>query len=430
MIDRTTPPPTYPSGHISIPEQAIEILPNGVTLHMLDQGTQEVNRLAIYWQGGGSESQSPSLPGIMAELLREGSSTSSGARIAEKLDYNGAWLRSRAGEHFTKLELTSLNSRTEHVLPVLLEIISSPSFPNNSFDVIKQKAVNRRRLSMSKVSFLSETACTKLIAGEGHPHSKLELPEQIEEISSVQITDSYRRILTADRCHAFLSGKITVRIKDIVTDMLLRLPVRQKAVNLDIRPYSPSGQSEIIIDRPEAVQSAVTIGIPAIDRSHPDYNNLRLTIMALGGYFGSRLMANIREEKGYTYGISSSLMGTMEGGYIIISAQCDNRYVRPLISEVKKELTDLASRPMDNEELRRLTLHASSALATTLDTPFSMMDYYETRHILHTPDDYFEAQLSAISSLSPETVTTMASRYLDPSGMRVAIAGNKSETGL
>ena len=141
-------------------------------------------------------------------------------------------------------------------------------------------------------------------------------------------------------------------------------------------------------------------------------------------------MMNIREDKGYTYSISSALLGAREGGYITISAQCDNRYTKELIDETRAELRHMADRPLTADELTRLKFNVASDLASTLDTPMTMMDYYELRHTVGIPDDYFYARQQALSALTPAKVCETARRYLDPDALRISVAGDLEKSGL
>lgn len=164
------------------------------------------------------------------------------------------------------------------------------------------------------------------------------------------------------------------------------------------------------------------MSIPAIPRTHPDYNALRMTVTALGGYFGSRLMTNIREDKGYTYGISAALLGAREGGYTMISAQCDDRYTEALIEETKSELRQMVDKPLSDDEFNRLKFNVASDLASTLDSPMTMMDYYILKRSVGIPDNYFEARQATLATIDPDTIREMSRRYLDPDQLRISIA--------
>jgi predicted Zn-dependent peptidase len=146
--------------------------------------------------------------------------------------------------------------------------------------------------------------------------------------------------------------------------------------------------------------------------------------MALGGYFGSRLMTNIREDKGYTYGISSALLGNWEGGVITISTQCDNNYSMAVIDEIKKEVSNLKKNDFCTDELNRLKRFAMTQIAGILDSPFTIMDYYENqRHVL-TSVDYYNQMQQSINLLTSQRISELADKYLDINEFRISIAGN------
>ena len=135
-------------------------------------------------------------------------------------------------------------------------------------------------------------------------------------------------------------------------------------------------------------------------------------------------MTNIREDKGYTYGISAALMGYREGACVHISTQCDNKYVYPLIDEIKKEIELLQSGGVSDEELARLQNYIMTSLVATLDSPFSIMEYYETLRAIGVGPDYFESQLQSVKNITSERIAQMATRYLDIESMYISIAGN------
>lgn len=163
--------------------------------------------------------------------------------------------------------------------------------------------------------------------------------------------------------------------------------------------------------------------MPAIDRNHPDYIVLRLLVMALGGYFGSRLMSNIREDKGYTYGINSYLLGYPEGGLIGISSSTDNSTADALIEETIGEIKRLSKGDFTEDEIARLKQHAMSTLASSLDSSFDIMEYYINGLVAFIPSNYFEEQVKAVKSLTPELLTRVAREHLSLDRLNIAVAG-------
>ena len=430
MLDRTQAPEIRPFGRLSIPEEQTQTLSNGLTLHTLFGGDQDVARLDIIADGGTSDCENPCVASFAAELMREGNRNSDSETIADRIDYNGAWLNSSASSHNTVLQLSSLSSKLLPLAPTMIDCLVCPTFPAEAFEIIRGKGVARQKLNMSRVSFLSAADNRRMTAGDDHPESQVPTPDDIASINIDRIKAFHDRILDARHIHAYLCGRVSDSDVRRLSDMLAQIPSHQSPSPVLIKPYAPTAPGLSLIDRPGSLQCAVTMSIPAIPRSHPDYNTLRMTVTALGGYFGSRLMMNIREDKGYTYSISSALLGAREGGYITISAQCDNRYTKELIDETRAELRHMADRPLTADELTRHKFNVASDLASTLDTPMTMMDYYELRHTVGIPDDYFYARQQALSALTPEKVCETARRYLDPDALRISVAGDLEKSGL
>lgn len=426
MLDRTTPPEVRPFGRLTLPGEQSITLPNGLTLHTLSGGDQDVMRLNIIADGGTYDCGNPCVASFAAELLREGNATADSEQIADLVDYNGAWFNSTASSHFTTLQISGLTSKLSVLTPVAVRCLIEPTFPSEAFDLIRAKGVALQRLNLSRVSFLANADNHRLIAGPSHPGSRVPSPEEIESISVGDLIEFHRRIVNARHIHAYLCGRISPSDIDMVARCLEQIPASDSKSPLTHVSYSSLPPTVSRVDKPGSLQSAVVMAIPAIPRNHPDYNALRLTVTALGGYFGSRLMMNIREDKGYTYGITAALMGSLDGSCITISAQCDNRYTSALIDETKAELLRMVSEPLSPEEFHRLKSIAASELASTLDSPMTVMDYYELRHTVSIPPDYFDARQDTIAAITPQIICDMAARYLRPELLRISIAGDLS----
>ncbi len=421
MLDRTTPPPVHTMGHISLPLPDCVTLSNGIRFHTIKGGSQEVVQLSLTWQGGCLEAPQPMVATIMASMMPQGTVSHTGTEISEILDFHGAMLKISAGQHITSLQLTALNSMLADVLPLVREVICEPSMSEQAFATFHEIEVNNFLLAHSKVSVLCSEALSPLVKGPQHPESIVPTIEQVQAISIGEVREFYGRLITADGCDAYLGGNFSDEIFDSVRSMLESLPVRGQALRKDIRPYAPEPPGKVVVEKPGAVQAAVEIGIPSIPRSHPDYIPLRLAVMALGGYFGSRLMKNIREDKGYTYGINAYLLGNQEGSYICVMAQTDASYVEAVIEEVGREMEQLAAGPLPPDEMMRLRQYASSALLETLDSPFSIIDHYKVIESVGLPEGYFENQVRWVRSLTPDIIMDMARKYIHPSQMRIAV---------
>ncbi len=430
-LDRSIPPRTKDFGHLQIQEPRLLRLDNGMRLTVIDRGPQQVNRLTMMWNGGSFDVDKPSSLILAANMLREGSKSRTSSEIAQLLDYNGAWLKSEVSSHHSSLVLHTLNSKFEAVLPAIVESVLYPSFPQKEFEINREKLACKCALDRKKVSFYSALESNRMIFGRNHPAARVDTPRQIRQTAVEELEELRASVFVTGGCELFLAGRITPQMEDYVNALFGGLPVSGKGMSQRVIPIDPDRERFALVQRPGSLQSAITFAIPTIKRTDPDYVDLRYAVMALGGYFGSRLMSNIRQEKGYTYGISAALLGNWECGVITISTQCDNRYVRDLIREVRKEISRMASDDFTPPELDRLKKFAMTQLASTLDSPFSTMDYYENMKLSRIPDDYFERQQLSLGSLTSDRIARLARQYIRPDELRTAVAGDLPDfTGL
>lgn len=422
--DRTKAPALRPLGTISLVPPQVYTLANGITLTTVRAGDQPLVRLVVMSDGGRYDFEPISVVPVMGEALREGAGDMSAEQIADIIDYSGARLGSRVSDHHNGIDLIALNSRLADLLPVLRAMITAPRFDDRTVDIIRRRQAANRAIQLTRVGVRATTFSKQMIAGHGHIAAALDTPEQIESVSPEMLRACHAATFGSAPLRAYLAGNFDDAVLRSVIDMLESLPAPGTASPVVITPYKPEPAARFDDIRPDAMQSAVSMTLPAIPREHPDYIPLRLTVMALGGYFGSRLMSNIREEKGLTYGIGASLQGSFEGSFVSIDAQCDAAYVDRVISESMAEIRRLVDNPVDGQELNRLKLKAWSSLASTADSPMSMIDYHITSLVVGTPPDYFTRQLDTLQSLSADTISRMASQYLSADAWRIAVSGN------
>lgn len=431
IVDRATAPEIREFGGLVMPEVKKSVLPNGIPLYELDHGSQEVCCLTCVWRGGIAETARKALPALVLSMMREGTGVHSGEEIADILEYNGAKLFVSADSHFSMLKLYTLNSRAAEVLPLLPEMILDPVFPEKNFEVLREKAAKNEEIRLAKVETQASIAINRMVMGENHPLAAAETPEQIRAYSRDDLVEWHKKVFPPvvsetgeSQLTLFLAGHITPGIERLIQDLFGHMPVKKsEPLPFNIVPFDCAGAGEerVVVDG--ALQSAVRMFIPAIDRRHPDYIVLRLLVMALGGYFGSRLMSNIREDKGYTYGINSYLLGYPEGGVVGITSSTDNSTVDALIEETIGEIRRLSTGDFSPGEMTRLKQHAMSVLASSLDSPFDIMDYYINALVAFIPPRYFEEQVAAVKSLTSQRLADVARMHLSLDRLNIAVAG-------
>lgn len=350
VFDRSKEPATSGFPTLVIPAPVVSILPNGIEVYSINAGDQPLNRITISFGSGMIEAALPDALQLATMLLREGTASYSGSMISETLDYHGAWLKCDALSHDTALNLWSINNSTLKLLPLLEEMIFDPSFPEKAFNALKQKHKAKFLLSQKNVSYVASVSDKKLVFGENHPINRILDADEIEDLTVDDIRAAWQNTFSSVP-KVFITGEITDLQPEII-DFLSRLKFSiSSRPAQNIVPMKPRhGGGTAIMDVDAEHQAAIAMSIPAIDRSNPDYIALRLVVMALGGYFGSRLMANIREDKGYTYGIQANLLGYREGGVVSIMTNTAPQYVDDVIKEVRHEIHRLSDELMLNDE--------------------------------------------------------------------------------
>lgn len=421
MLDRSCPPKVSPIEGLRLPDIEKTVLPNGTEMFIIPGGSQEVNQLLLVFEGGKADCRVGAAAQISSELMREAAGDRSGGEVAEVLDYNGAMVRIGTSHHHMTVGVLTLNDRTADVLPVVADMLLRPAMREEDFIILRDKAARQVALMRSRVDYLGNISLNKLMMGEGNPMIGDETPEDVMSVELQEVVDFHKKVFEGRRCRAILAGKITREIRACVEDFLMQLgskPPYQSAYEpFVIAP--PQIVTEVL---PGAVQASVSMGLPAPARTDMDFVPVRNAVTALGGYFGSRLMTSIREEKGLTYGIGAYLLGYKEGSIITIGAQADKAYVNEVIEETRKEMTKLACEPMDDDELRRLRQNLSTSLIEILDSPFSIADFY--RSILPFDVDprlYFSERAILAETLTADSILEAARRYLDPSSLRIAV---------
>lgn len=427
-LDRTAQPPVSGFSHLEIPKPSLTILSNSIEVYVIDAGDQPINRITVSYDAGLMETVNPDALKLATQLLREGTTSYSGREISQTLDYHGAWLKSDTLTHNTTISLWSLNKSTTRLLPLLKEILQSPIFPEKEFITLRDKHKARYLLSLKNVTYVASQIDKKLTFGDEHPMCRVLNDREIDAITIEDVRRAYNAVFH-NPPKVFVTGEISellpeiksffgsLEFSDATTSAMKILPMK-----------AAMGGTKATADVDSEHQAAIVMSIPTIDRAHPDYIPLRLAVMALGGYFGSRLMSNIREEKGYTYGIEANLYGYREGGVIAIATNTAPEYVDAVIAEVKHELQRMSDEPMPAEELSVVKNNAMTSLAAILDTPFTIMDHHISHFHTGTPPDYFDMQIKAINNLTVNNIQHLAQKYFRCEDILTSIACPAAQT--
>ena len=426
FMDRTIQPEIQPLKNFHIQTPVRTTLPNGIPLTVINAGEQEVVRMDVLFSGGRWQ-QSQKLQALFTNrMLREGTTKYTAATIAEKLDYYGSWLELSSSSEYAYITVYSLNKYLAKTLEVVESMIKEPLFPQKELQTILDTNIQQYLVNTSKVDFLAHRSLLKSLYGEQHPCGKIVMEEDYHTITPEVLREFYERHYHSGNCSIFLSGKVTDDIISRVTD-IFGIPFGQHQLQMPKSsfPFAAIPEKRIFTEREDAMQSAVKMGCTTITREHPDYPKLRVLMTLFGGYFGSRLMSNIREDKGYTYGISAGVVFYPDSGLLIVSTETDNEYVEPLIQEVYHEIDRLHQEPVSAEELRMVRNYMLGEMCRSYESPFSLSDAWIFIATSGLKDDYFARSLQAVNEITPAEIQDLAQRYLCKETLKEVIAGKK-----
>ena len=426
MLNRNIQPAICEPSHLDVQRPEHHVFPNGIVLNVLDACDSEVTRVDLV-MGGGRWHQTQPLQALFTNrMLREGTRQYTAACIAEKLDYYGAWLDLSSAPEYTYVTLYSLNKYLPQTLDILESLVKEPVFPEKELKVIVDTNVEQFKVNLSKVDFLTHRALVKTLFGGHHPAGRLVCEDDYQRIVPGVLRQFYDRYYNSGNCTLYLSGKITGDCVRRVEALFGNEPFGQgtRPEKKTFRP-EPDARKQVFVERSGVLQSAVRLGMLTLDRCHPDYLKFRVLVTLLGGYFGSRLMSNIREQKGYTYGISAGYASYPDQGVLTISTETANQYVAPLIAEVYREITRLQDEQVSSEELSMVKNYMLGDLCRSCESAFSLADGWIFLQVYGLKDTYFADAMQAIKDITPGEIQDLACKYLRKEDLKEVVAGAK-----
>lgn len=424
MPDRSKAPGHRTVPQLSLPPEQQTVLANGATLHIYEGGDQPVTTLRVVFDGGVAESPNPALQPIYSQIVTEGTKSKLPLEVSEELDYNGGRYSPVVDGHHTGFRLGMLSRRAVPLIELMREIYTGPRFGQKELTAIKTGTIAQIKYRDRQMPVLAMRGWAEMVFGAGHYSAGMAEEADVKAVTTESLQNFHSELCCAKGCHAYLSGTVNDEIVAACSDFLLSFDNSREPLALNVQPYcsTPAGMNRV--ERDYAQQSALKAGFALpIRRDHADYHTLRLAVMALGGYFGSRLMRVIREEQGLTYGISASLCSASDGTYMQIGAQCSHDKVDAVLTGIAEQMRKLATDPPQGHELERLRMHTLTEALETLDNPDAIMGQYIMRRTVGLPADYFARQQQAIAELTAEAIAEMATRYLNPDKLRICIAG-------
>ncbi len=417
-VNRTVAPPIHDAVDFEyvLPALNTTKLDNGLPLYWLNAGVQDVVQIEWVFPAGLWYEHKASVAQATAGLFKSGTSTQSAHEINEALEYYGAHLKVAASNDYATVSLHTMVRHLPRLLPVVYSLFTDNVFPQHELDIHKRNAAQKLLVNLRQCEFVANRQIDAFLFGAQHPYGRFSTSEGIAALTREDLLSFYQKQYALANAKIFMSGKVgdaEVALMNQIFGVALassELPVRSQ---FDMVPATE--RIHRISNDPNGVQGAIRIGRLFPNRHHPDYTPMVVLNALFGGYFGSRLMSNIREEKGYTYGIYSSLSPEVSGGSLVIQTETGTAVAEDAVKEVYKEMDLLRNELVDEEELLLVKNYLLGGILGDLDGPFSIMRRWKSLILNGFDVNYFYNNVQLYKTITPDTLQLLAQKYLVPS---------------
>lgn len=430
MLDRSVCPPIHEIKSIVVPELETINLKNGSRLHCMNVGTDEVVRVTVIVGVGLDVQEVPLSTRMLSSLLFEGTKEKTQSEIAEMFDFYGARKSMSPGMYASSYDLISLTKHLPKIIDVFVDSVFSPALREDDFKRLSKIMKTSMNDLLKRVDYLSDKNLDYMLFGE---KARMIHPEQ-DDFAKLKI-DNVRKLhsdyFNIENVEFVACGMITDEVKKVLVDSFSNIAPSGHKRKIDKPLILPKMEEKYNFLHKEGVQAGVCIGSQLFGRNHKDENGIRFLNTVLGGYFGSRLSSNIREEKGYTYGIYSDASINKHHGTLSISTQCDNKYVQKVIDETFKEMDILCNENVGDDELDRVKNYLLGTMCSKYGNALAWNSELIRAVTTANGEDlslaYINNFIDYIRSVSADEVKSMAQKYFGKDNFGVSVVADKDK---
>lgn len=414
MINRTIAPPIVDAVDFKLSLKPCEkfTLKNGVEVYAINAGAEEVMSLEWVYSAGNCYEAKNLVAASANFLLRNGTSKRTAFQLNEHFEYYGSYINRACFNETATMSLHTLTKHVHELLPVVREMITDTIMPEEELSTYKQNQQQRLKVSLKKSDFVAGRLIDVYLYGDKHPYGKYSSAEEYDALNREELMSFYDQYYRNGKFIMFAAGKLPANLELLLNEQFGDLPVS----NIPKPNDTPSPVSEKkyrITNDVNGVQGSIRIARPFPNRHHPDFLKVQVLNSLFGGFFGSRLMCNIREDKGYTYGIHSYLQNHVQHSAWMISTEAGKDVCEATIAEVYKEMDLLKNELVDDEELKLVQNYMMGSILGDLDGPFQIIARWKNYILNGLDGNYFYNAIDTIKNISAEELQQLARKYFN-----------------
>jgi zinc protease len=398
-------------------------LSNGCNIYCLNSGDAELVRIEWIFGNLRFDPAKPLLNVATNSMLTEGTKTLNAAQIADTIDFYGAFLQAEYGYDNSEVTLFSLNKHLANTLPIIKDILTNSVFPEKELETYVRNQQQKLQVTLQKNDVVARRNFNKAIYGDTI-YGFAATADDFKKLNHDDLLEHYKKMYQPSNCTIIIAGKIEKETLDLLISTFNK-DWENSAPDIDITQPAIVSATEhfYFTEKPDALQSAIRMGMPIINRTHPDFPAVQVLNTVFGGYFGSRLMANIREDKGYTYGIGSGMSSTKNTGAIFIATEVGAEVCKATITEIEKEINILKTELISDEELTLVKNYLLGSLLGSLENVFSHADKFKTLYFAGLGYEYYDRYAEVVKTITSGELLKLANEYLNFEGFYKVIVG-------
>ncbi len=424
ILNRSTPPEYHKITDIPLLLPQKRTLKNGLPVYLLNANTEDVTKIDFIFDAG-MWYETHELNALLTNfMLNEGTFSKTASQLADIFDFHGAYFQLSTDQNKAYLSVITLNKHLPVIISTLSSIIHESSFPEHEFESLIMKKKDQLTVETEKVKVICQKRFSEVLFGKEHPYALTAWPEDYDQVKLNDLKNFFETYYKADRCYIIASGSLPPSLFSLL-EQSFGGQEWLSTEDLSIPQYTitPSFQKSHFFEKKDAIQSALRVGCLSIKKSHPDYQGLFILNTILGGYFGSRLMSNIREEKGYTYGIYSTIISLKETSYLYIATEVGKEYCQKTLDEIYTELKNLRETLIPEKELSCVKNYLLGEMLREFDGPFAQATTFRSLLEYNLDNDYYSRFVQTIQDISSQQLLELANTYLIQDNMYEVIVG-------
>ncbi len=421
MLERGKAPNTHKINSLHLPEPDKLFLDNGVEVALFKLGSQNVVHVEFVFKTGMSNADNLVIPAAASELIGTSSKKYSSGEIAEKIDYYGAFIDSNINMEILTFSVFSLTKYIDKVLLIFQDALMNVVYESRDLETHLKNASQHLKTDLDKVEYICSKEFNRQLFEE-HPYAKNIEIADFENIKTKDLQNYFNDFIGPNLLKIVVSGNFELKLFNVLNKCFGKWNGDATTNQLDRLIYSEP--KKVFIKKDNASQSAIRIGkIIDVEFGSEDYFILKILNTILGGYFGSRLMSNIREDKGFTYGINSSIISYKHAIFIIISTEVKAEVTVSALKEIYKEISILKKDLILEKELVKVKSYISGSLLRMIDGPFLIAEQYKLLNLKGYELKFLLKFYNSIQKVTADQLLECANKYLDKKSLSEVVVG-------